>query len=683
MERVPDTLLKSTLKPGRFVSAFRTTPRLVARIITHLHGSYEVLNLCHVSKEMTKIFETLFETNDEVRDAYLRRVIPDYRPAAWPNPSWLNKSIKIDLMDMELLLESASVLLSVYPMHALRVVAPQSHSSMSSIDTAERENTTSRFQTLTLTHSRFVAYLRQRTTSQALQIASTDEDDSILSLLDSPDDGPALVFPTPLFYFNDVAQPIVPAYLPLPTTKETTSHTKARSVTGTSKEKASIRLSKSKSASNISSDARNAADLGSVSKARKRLSLKPGRKDVVAPPPPPAMPALPNIAAANMSNQGLGQFGVIPPFAGQSMSLPHHSRSPSQNSALLPPLPQPSFAYTPPPTGHYSPPPTGHYTPPGSSQGYTPPPTIGYGTGGRSTPPMTMHTRRRNRRSAHMITDSPTIAASPANRSTALLSSTALSPSTTGLLSAATNGYEQPSPMSHDIHSLSLAFRQSRAPIFRVFVPCSQITPRILQECMKQLHAASLVPHLRAGDLVCNLGYVPDTSDDASNGGAAEGESGDCRGWMVSDGVGLHPLSTKHAIPVRDPTFVLTSPHYYSHVLLAGENPRFCMAIPLLPEPRSPPVWNLLRVTSSVAASTKKSAGGAESPKKHKVVRFIWVVRVECARWGQEWFIEVEGTKEGREYLEHVLMQTRNGIEHEWELVREKTGKGTVYIRKP
>lgn len=282
-----------------------------------------------------------------------------------------------------------------------------------------------------------------------------------------------------------------------------------------------------------------------------------------------------------------------------------------------------------------------------------------------------------------MITDSPTIAASPANRSTALLSSTALSPSTTGLLSAATNGYEQPSPMSHDIHSLSLAFRQSRAPIFRVFVPCSQITPRILQECMKQLHAASLVPHLRAGDLVCNLGYVPDTSDDASNGGAAEGESGDCRGWMVSDGVGLHPLSTKHAIPVRDPTFVLTSPHYYSHVLLAGENPRFCMAIPLLPEPRSPPVWNLLRVTSSVAASTKKSAGGAESPKKHKVVRFIWVVRVECARWGQEWFIEVEGTKEGREYLEHVLMQTRNGIEHEWELVREKTGKGTVYIRKP
>jgi len=57
-----------------------------------------------------------------------------------------------------------------------------------------------------------------------------------------------------------------------------------------------------------------------------------------------------------------------------------------------------------------------------------------------------------------------------------------------------------------DIHSLSQVFRLTRAPIFRVFVPCTQLNDAILRTCMAQLYAASLVPQLRAGDLVCNHG---------------------------------------------------------------------------------------------------------------------------------------------------------------------------------
>jgi hypothetical protein len=125
----------------------------------------------------------------------------------------------------------------------------------------------------------------------------------------------------------------------------------------------------------------------------------------------------------------------------------------------------------------------------------------------------------------------------------------------------------------------------------------------------------------------------------------------------------------------------LTTSHYFSHVLLGEENPRFEMAIPLVPPEKSQPyIFSLVRETRSIVAPGKKGAG--ESPRKHKLSRFIWVARVECARWGSEWMIEAEGTKEGREYIESALHDSRMGLEREWELVRERTGKGKVYVRR-
>ncbi|KAG8773870.1 hypothetical protein FRC15_001711 [Serendipita sp. 397] len=667
---VPSTLLVPNLQPGRFIRAFKSAPRAAARIINYLHGPHEVLTFCHVSKEFRGFMESVFEQNDIVRDVFLMRTVPGYQPSTTANPSWLNKAIKIDLTDIDLLLESASVSLSMYPMHALRAISPQSNSSTSSTDAVDNENATARFQTLTLTHSRFVAYLRPRSALQAQNIAASDEDDALPTSLDSPTNGHHdLVFPAPLFYYNNLLPPTTPAYMPLPTVP-TKDESLAKSFKRASKER--IKLSKSKSVSNMQNPENE-------DKTRqRRLSFKPRRKSNVTPPPPSAMPSLPSAAMSNPGSFGVSQFGSIGPSALQSMSLPvnRHARSQSQSS-----LTPPSFPFVPSSGRGTPPPPTGYRTPPGSSQGWqTPPPSIGYSAGGRSTPPMSMTSRRRKRISSYVSNDTSGLMGSPLQGNRSMPALTPPPGSAMGDL------FIPPSASPGDIHSLSQVFRLSRAPIFRVFVPCSQVNPRVLQECMKQLNAASILPHLRAGDLVCNLGYIPDLgSDDASAAGATtEGDNGECRGWMVFSGVELLPLSTKTVVPVHDPTFVLSSPHYYSHVLLAGENPLFNLAIPVAPEARFPPEFSLMRVSNMVPMVPRKGAAliPGEPVKKHRVTRFIWLAKVECARWGHEWFIEAEGTQEGRSYIESALQDTRNGADRVWELVRDKTGRGTVYIRK-
>ncbi|CAG8712363.1 3853_t:CDS:2, partial [Acaulospora colombiana] len=559
---VPDSLWQPTLAPGKFVAVCREAPRVVANIIGLLFGAYEVLSFCHASKEMRKLVESLFEGNDLVRDAFLVRTIRGFQPSKSPNPTWLNHGIKIDLTDLELLLESESVSLSAYPMHALRVIASHnSQASTSSSVTSEKENTTSRFQTLTLSHSRFVAYLRHRTTPQALQLAFQDEDDAILS---SPDDslGGAqgeLVFPSPLFYFNGVEKPVVPAYLPLPTTEKRESRSHSRSVSKGTKDKPLPRLSKSKSASNMND--RNVPELASTAPSSsgrlKRLSLKPSkRKGSVSSPPPPmpsTLPPLPHTAHQQQSSPpSIGQFGTLGPSAGYSMSqsLDSRMRSHSQASMTSPSVPFPSASLSPATFSHsfhsnhgrFTPPMSGQFTPP-----HPPPSSFGWATPpGQYTPPSSSH-RRKNRQSLHAGSDSPFSTGRFRNSQYLNRSMPMLPPSMMPGMPTMINGFDSPAPVTSlgDIHSLSQVFRLTRAPIFRVFVPCSFLNGSILKACVTQLQAASLLPHLRAGDLVCNLGYVPD-EDVIANGGE---NNGDARGWMVWSGHELLPLSTKEVIP--------------------------------------------------------------------------------------------------------------------------------------
>lgn len=99
LDHVPESLLIPTLPEDRFVDAFGQAPRAVATIIALLHGSYELLNFCHASKKMGNLMSALFDNNDAVRDAFLSRIIRGYEPSA----TWLNKTIRIDLPDTELL----------------------------------------------------------------------------------------------------------------------------------------------------------------------------------------------------------------------------------------------------------------------------------------------------------------------------------------------------------------------------------------------------------------------------------------------------------------------------------------------------------------------------------------------------------------------------------------------------
>jgi len=211
------------------------------------------------------------------------------------------------------------------------------------------------------------------------------------------------------------------------------------------------------------------------------------------------------------------------------------------------------------------------------------------------------------------------------------------------------------------LHSLNRVFWQARAPILRVFVPCSVLDEATLQACMVQLAAAELDKHLAPGDLVINFGYVPEP---------AEGAEEDV-GWMIFDGERLMPLT--YRIPIYNPTFALPSPFYYSHVLPPTQNPRFVLTIPW--RRTQAPVFSHGRVISTVASVISPTG-------RIRVQLSAWMARIEGMRWGNEWFLEAEGTKEGKAFLETSIASAEVGGKEEWELVREKSGKGRVWLRR-
>lgn len=211
------------------------------------------------------------------------------------------------------------------------------------------------------------------------------------------------------------------------------------------------------------------------------------------------------------------------------------------------------------------------------------------------------------------------------------------------------------------LHSLSRVWWQARAPILRVFVPCSVLDEATLHACLVQLTAAELHKHLAPGDLVINFGYVPEH---------AEGTEEDV-GWMIYDGERLMPLT--HRIPVYNPTFALPSPFYYSHVLPPTTNPRFLLTIPR----RRTQVASFShgRMTSTVASVMSPTG-------RVRVNLTAWMARIEGVRWGSDWILEAEGTKEGKAFLETAIASADVGGDQEWELIREKSGRGRIWLRR-
>jgi hypothetical protein len=244
-------------------------------------------------------------------------------------------------------------------------------------------------------------------------------------------------------------------------------------------------------------------------------------------------------------------------------------------------------------------------------------------------------------------------------------------------------------------HDLPLAVSRTRAPILRVFVPCSYMDEGVIAECEEQLMDSGLWGHLSAGDIICNLGFIPHALDDtgADSNEPVLGMEWDTSGkttsrkWLIFNGYCLVRFSPPEPPPVNDP-LTLPSPSYYSHILSPFSNQIYSLTLP--PSYFDDVPQMTLVYTSSKVKSPHSPAGYAT------VKKYMWVARVMSLAWsdfsrfgegeaiGQgwkgEWVLEGEGTREGRQ----ILIDCIGGCETEkrdWEFVREKSGGGRIWLK--
>lgn len=251
-------------------------------------------------------------------------------------------------------------------------------------------------------------------------------------------------------------------------------------------------------------------------------------------------------------------------------------------------------------------------------------------------------------------------------------------------------------------HDLILATSRVRAPVLRVFVPCTKLDPDSdsLVNCEQQLVDSGLWGHLSTGDIVCNLGYVPPLEDTssasdgedpnggefimmrpgaglASNGGAAPSGS---QKWLLYNGHMLVPYTPPDLLPLDQP-LNLPTPFYYAHIMPPYTNLSYI--INQLPVCDDVPQLTLVNGTKKV--KSPHSPNGFALVKKYS-----WIARVVRLRraadgemgegWFGEWVLEGEGTPEGKMLLINALKGHNLG-HREWELVREKSGGGKLWLR--
>ncbi|KAG6374391.1 hypothetical protein JVT61DRAFT_4428 [Boletus reticuloceps] len=237
--------------------------------------------------------------------------------------------------------------------------------------------------------------------------------------------------------------------------------------------------------------------------------------------------------------------------------------------------------------------------------------------------------------------------------------------------------------MSNPPHDLSSATLRTRAPVLRVFVPCNVLSPDAIAACEAQLHAGGLWQYLSTGDVVCNFGYVPSTPDSTQSqlDLAPEERATSRNTWLLFNGNALLPFAPPAPPPLPDP-LSLPSPFYYTHLMSSNVNPTFTFA---------PPGGGGIPETSLINAATHvpspHSPGGWVMVKK-----YMWIARARVGMgfmdiddglgdgWRGEWVLEAEGTQEGRQ----TLIDCISGLAGEifvWELVREKSGGGRIWLR--
>jgi hypothetical protein len=258
-------------------------------------------------------------------------------------------------------------------------------------------------------------------------------------------------------------------------------------------------------------------------------------------------------------------------------------------------------------------------------------------------------------------------------------------------------------PSSSSPHDISMATSRFRAPLLRVFVPCTHLDEIAITACEEQLIEADVWKHLSAGDIICNFGFVPPPEPDNASQAGARPEHAHRRRWLLFNGYCL-----VHYIPPSPPplenALVLPSPFYFSHILPPFSDPRFVLALPPLPSdfmaPRSPrgrtyadgPYAQLTLSHVRTRVSSPHSPGGFAMVKK-----YIWLARIPYVGprskteagellgegWQGEWVLEAEGTKEGRQSLLDAVQASSDGTTQRglWEVARDKSGGGRIWMR--
>ena len=246
-------------------------------------------------------------------------------------------------------------------------------------------------------------------------------------------------------------------------------------------------------------------------------------------------------------------------------------------------------------------------------------------------------------------------------------------------------------------HDLSCAISRNRAPILRVFVPCTKLDDddESLISCERQLVDSGLWPYLSTGDIVCNFGFVPPNSEDTSSDDSAPADylsqrfrlhqrhsSGDTSSqvrWLIFDGQYLVPYTPPGLLPLED-ALSLPSPFYYAHITPPFSD--FSYVIDRFPVCDDIPHLTLIYSTSKVPSP--------HSPKGYALVKkYAWIARVVRLRgnednigegWFGEWTLEGEGTREGRQVLLDALAGRQMDC-NVWVLVREKSGGGKLWLK--
>ncbi|CAK5269448.1 unnamed protein product [Mycena citricolor] len=243
------------------------------------------------------------------------------------------------------------------------------------------------------------------------------------------------------------------------------------------------------------------------------------------------------------------------------------------------------------------------------------------------------------------------------------------------------------SPIRRDVstHDLSLATQRTRAPILRVFVPCTEMErddeEGSIAQCEDQLYDAGLWPYLSLGDIVCNFGYVPPASPDVSDGSLPDAtrEIVSRSTWLLFDGRRLVPYSPPESLPLSDPT-MLPSPFYFIHIIPPLSDPLFTVR----GFPACDDIPQLTLVTVSAKVRSPHSPLGYALVKKSAWTARVWRRVAQDDEMGQgwqgEWILEADGTLEGQRILVNCLRGV-TGPYRQWQIVREKCAGDRLYLR--